>query len=103
MMARMGKNIVKAKWRKDAANIDFLTGIRITGFDKKGLVSEVLTIVYQDFKMNCRSINFETTDGVFEGRIMLYVQNLDVLHELLERLKSVEGIQSVNRIDSYRS
>ena len=103
MMARMGKNIVKAKWRKDAANIDFLTGIRITGFDKKGLVSEVLTIVYQDFKMNCRSINFETTDNVFEGRIMLYVQNLDVLHELLERLKSVEGIQSVNRIDSYRS
>ena len=34
---------------------------------------------------------------------MLYVQNLDVLHELMERLMSVEGIRSVNRIDSYRS
>ena len=103
MMARMGKNIVKAKWRKDAANIDFLTGISISGFDRIGLLSEVLSIVYQNFKMNCRSINFETIDGVFEGKIMLYVQNLDTLHELLERLRGVDGIQHVGRINSYRS
>jgi GTP pyrophosphokinase len=103
MMARMGKNIVKAKWRKDAADIDFLTGINLSGFDRIGLVSEVLSIVYQDFKMNCRAINFETTDGVFEGKIMLYVHNLDILHELLERLKGVDGIQDVERINSYRS
>ncbi|MBP5613178.1 MAG: bifunctional (p)ppGpp synthetase/guanosine-3',5'-bis(diphosphate) 3'-pyrophosphohydrolase [Bacteroidales bacterium] len=101
MMARMGKNIVKAKWRKDAEDIDFLTGIKLTGFDRKGLVSELLTIVYQDFKINCRSINFETSEGTYEGRIMLYVPNLNLLHELMERLKKVEGIETVKRINSY--
>ena len=100
MMAKMGKNIVKAKWRKDETNIDFLTGLRITGFDKKGVVNEILTIIYQDFKINCRSINFETTEGVFEGSIMLYIQNLGVLKELIERLESVEGVQKVSRINS---
>lgn len=102
LMSKMGKNIVKAKWRKDELNIDFLTGIRLTGFDKKGLVNNVLTIVYQDFKINCRSINFETTEGVFEGTIMLYIQNLSLLNELIEKLKTVDGIQKVERINSYR-
>ncbi|MBO4282588.1 MAG: bifunctional (p)ppGpp synthetase/guanosine-3',5'-bis(diphosphate) 3'-pyrophosphohydrolase [Bacteroidales bacterium] len=101
MMAKMGKNIVKAKWNKDAQNIDFLTGIRINGFDKKGLVNEVTNILYQDFKVNCRSINFETSEGLFEGSIMLYVQNLTILNELIDRLKKVDGIQGVARINSY--
>lgn len=101
MMAKMGKNIVKAKWSKDAQNIDFLTGIRINGFDKKGLVSEVMQILYQDFKVNCRSIHFETSEGVFEGSIMLYVQNLSTLNELIDRLRKVEGIRNVERINSY--
>lgn len=102
MMAKMGKNIVKAKWRKDALNIDFLTGIKIIGFDKKGLLNEVLTIVYQDFSVNCRSLNFETTEGVFEGSIMLYVPNLSILRDLIDKLKSIDGIQRVDRINSYR-
>lgn len=99
LMAKMGKNIVKAKWRKDETNIDFLTGIKISGFDKKGLLNDVLTIIYKDFQINCRSINFETTEGVFEGSIMLYIHNLGVLQELIEKLKMVDGIQKVDRIN----
>lgn len=102
MMARMGKNIVKAKWRRDETHIDFLTGIKLTGFDRIGLVSDVLAIVYQEFKMNCRSIKFETSENVFEGTIMLYVQHLDTLHDLMKRLKEVDGIDGVERISTYR-
>jgi GTP pyrophosphokinase len=45
-----------------------------------------------------RSISFDTDDGIFEGKIMVYVHNIEQLDRLIEELKSQQGIFSVSRI-----
>ncbi|MDR0367699.1 MAG: RelA/SpoT family protein [Bacteroidales bacterium] len=101
LSARYGDRIVKAKWRADEQNAEFLAGISIKGFDVKGLVSTITGIIYKDFEVNCRSIAFETSEGLFEGVIMLYIQNVEHLNKLIERLKLIDGIEKVERINSY--
>ncbi len=101
LMASKGDKIVKAKWRNEQKHVDFLAGIKIKGFDYKGLVNNVTGVIYQDFQINCRSMNFESSEGLFEGTIMLYIQNVDHLQRLIEKLKTIEGIKKVERITSY--
>ncbi|MCL1788509.1 MAG: TGS domain-containing protein, partial [Defluviitaleaceae bacterium] len=62
--ARYGNRIVKAKWRADEENAEFLAGISIKGFDDKGLVSNITGIIYKDFEVNCRSIEFVSSEGL---------------------------------------
>jgi GTP pyrophosphokinase len=101
LSARYGNRIVKAKWRIDEKNAEFLAGISIKGFDNKGLVSNITGIIYKDFEVNCRSVQAETSEGLFEGTIMLYIQNVEHLNKLIARLKLISGIEKVERIHSY--
>jgi len=101
LSARYGDRIVKAKWRADEENAEFLAGISIKGFDTKGLVSNITGIIYKDFEVNCRSIEFVSSEGLFEGTIMLYIQNVEHLNKLKDRLKLVSGVEKVERINSY--
>jgi GTP pyrophosphokinase len=45
-----------------------------------------------------RSISFETNDGIFEGTIMVFVQDTNHLTELIKKLKKVLGVVKVFRI-----
>jgi len=101
LMARKGDKIVKAKWRNEQQNVDFLAGIKIKGFDYKGLVNNITGVIYQDFQINCRSMKFESSEGLFEGTIMLYIHNVEHLQKLIEKLKTIDGIKQVERINSY--
>jgi GTP pyrophosphokinase len=101
LSSRYGDRIVKAKWRIDEKNAEFLAGVSIKGFDNKGLVSNITGIIYKDFEVNCRSIQFISSEGLFEGTIMLYIQNIEHLNKLKERLKLVTGVEKVERINSY--
>lgn len=101
LMAKRGDKIVKAKWRNEEEHVDFLAGIRIKGFDYKGLVNNITAVIYQDFQINCRSISFESSEGLFEGTIMLYIHNVEHLQKLIEKLKTIEGIKKIERITSY--
>ena len=101
LSARYGDRIVKAKWRADEKNAEFLAGLSIKGFDDKGLVSNITGIIYKDFEVNCRSIHFVSSENLFEGTIMLYIQNVEHLNRLKERLKLVTGVEKVERINSY--
>ena len=38
-------------------------------------------------------------NGIFEGYIDLYVNSKDVLEKILKKLTTIEGIESVSRID----
>ena len=100
LSARYGNKIVKAKWRIDEKNAKFLAGIAIKGFDDRGLLNNITGIIHNDFDVNCRSAHFETSEGLFEGTIMLYIQNVEHLNKLMERLRHVQGIEKVERINS---
>lgn len=99
LMANYGYRIVKAKWNSQK-ELAFLTGLHITGIDDVGLINKITTVISSDFKVNMRSITVDTEDGIFEGSIMVYVNNTKHLDNLIIKLREVVGVSSVTRFDS---
>lgn len=99
LMANYGYRIVKARWTNQQ-ELAFLTGLRITGIDEVGLINKLTTVISNDFKINIRSITVDSDNGIFEGQLMLYVNDTGHLDTLIRNLKQVKGVTAVNRFDS---
>jgi len=99
LMSKYAYRIVKTRWTKQH-EIAFLTGIKLTGIDDVGLVNKITNIITGQMNLNMRSISFDSSDGVFEGRIMVYVHDTAELEDLSARLTALDGILEVGRFDS---
>jgi GTP pyrophosphokinase len=99
LLSKYGYRVVKAKWTK-ASEVSFLAGIRITGLDDIGIISGISTVISGDLKVNMRSISVVSNDGMFEGDIMVYVNDTKHLETLMRKLKEVRGVLKVSRFDS---
>ncbi len=96
-MSKYGNRIIKAKWRENE-NITFLAGIRIIGFDRKGLLQELTKVISEEWNLNLRGLVMESSEGVFKGSLMVYISTADKLNKLIESIKAIDGIEKVLRI-----
>lgn len=96
-MSKYGHHIVKAKWRENE-NISFLAGIKIRGIDRKGLLQEMARVISEVWNINIRSLAMESSEGTFEGTMMVYISNADNLSHLMDNISKIEGIESVKRL-----
>ncbi len=96
-MSRFGNRIIKTKWRK-GQNIAFLSGIKLKGFDRKGIIKEMMDVITSQMDLNIRSLNIETKNNVFTGTLMLYIQSVRTLNNLIEQLRQIDQMESVERI-----
>ncbi|WP_336516304.1 bifunctional (p)ppGpp synthetase/guanosine-3',5'-bis(diphosphate) 3'-pyrophosphohydrolase [Pollutibacter soli] len=99
LMANFGHRVVKTKWAKNK-EISFLTGLKITGLDDVGVISKITNLISGDLKININAITVEAADGIFHGNIRLYVHDKDELDKLVQRLKQLQGINTVERYDA---
>ena len=99
LMSNYAYRIVKARWFGDQ-QIAFLAGIKMTGMDDVGVVNNITKIISSELKVNIRSLNIESNDGLFEGMIMLFVHDTEHLTTLIKKLKKLPGIIKVSRIDA---
>lgn len=99
LLSHYGHRVVKTKWAKNK-EISFLSGVRITGLDDVGVIKKITNIISDTLNMNMRSISIDSQDGIFEGTIMVYVHDKDEFDHLCEQLSSLEGIITVERIET---
>ena len=97
LMSTYGNSAVKAKW-KETPTVQFLTGIKINGIDKIGLVNDITKVISTELNVNIRSLEIRSHDGLSEGIIMLYLSNTDHLKNLINKLQNVDGVRKVQRI-----
>ncbi len=88
--------IMTAKWI-DSSQQDFKSVIKLAGIDNLGLVSEITKEISKSMNVNIRNINFESSGGLFTGRITVFVKNNSILNTLIVRLKKISGIDKVTR------
>ncbi|OWY21629.1 bifunctional (p)ppGpp synthetase/guanosine-3',5'-bis(diphosphate) 3'-pyrophosphohydrolase [Sphingobacteriales bacterium UPWRP_1] len=91
--------VVSVKWGKSASDPLFLASLRINGIDDIGLVNKITNIISGELKINMRSISLNARDGIFEGEIHIFIKDNMQLKQLTKKLKEVEGVYSVNRIN----
>lgn len=99
MLANYAYRVVKAKWTNQEL-ISFLAAVKVTGSDRVGMVNSITKIISDELNVNMRALSFESHDGVFEGKIMLFVHDTRHLTELMNKLRQVEGIVNVTRFDT---
>lgn len=99
LLSNYAYRVVKAKWTSQEL-ISFLSGIKITGIDEVGLVNNITKIISSELNVNMRSISFDTNDGTFEGTVMVFVHDTNHLTELMKKLRKVNGVLTVNRVDN---
>lgn len=99
LLANYGHRVVKTKWAKNK-EISFLTGLRIIGIDDVGVVNKITNIISGELKINIAALTIESTEGLFQGTIKVYVHDKDELELLVDKIKSLNGIQRVDRFDT---
>ena len=45
-----------------------------------------------------RAFSVQSHDGVFEGTISIYVQDIESLNSLFDNIRKIRGIESVKRL-----
>ncbi len=101
LMSSHGNLIVSANWTRHKI-LSFLAGIKIKGIDKIGIVNSITNVISHDLNANIRKIAVETHDGIFEGSIELYVHDTKHLNNLIMNLFKINGVVSVNRIETIK-
>ena len=99
LLSHHGNRVVKAKWTSQH-EVAFLTGLKIRGTDRVGLINDVTKIISEELKVNMSSMSIHTDSGIFDGEIMVYVNDTRHLEQLIDKLRSVEGVVKVSRFDS---
>lgn len=99
LMSNYGYRVVKAKWTSQQ-EIAFLVGLKIEGTDRIGIINDISTVISNELKVNMRSFNIDTENGIFIGRIKLYVNDTIHLKLLMQKLEKVSGVELVARYDT---
>ncbi len=99
LLANYGHRVVKTKWAKNK-EISFLTGLKIIGLDDVGVVHKITNVISGELRINIAGLTIESREGIFEGTIKVFVHDKEELEELVQRLKSLDGIQTVDRFDT---
>lgn len=97
LMSNYAYRILKANWQSQRIK-ERLTALKVTGIDDVGIVNEMTKVITEVHGVNMKSISFETEDGLFEGKIELYVYDTEQLEALILKFEQIEGVRSVTRI-----
>ena len=98
LISKYGYEIVRTKWTRQH-QIAFLTGLKLTGIDDVGVMQKITNVISGDLKVNMQSITIDTKDGIFEGIIKVFVKDTIHLNELMEKMRALDGILSVERFE----
>jgi guanosine-3',5'-bis(diphosphate) 3'-pyrophosphohydrolase len=100
LFSQYGYRIMRARWASEDSKSNFLASIAVSGIDSVGMVSSITNVISKELKVNMQSISFDSKDGVFEGKINLYITDVRHLESLMVKLKSITGLDNVKRINA---
>ena len=98
MQSQYAYRIMSAKWI-DSSQQAHKVLLKLTGMDNVGLVNEVTKVISSTMQVNIHRLNISGEDGIFEGQITVGIKNNDQLKKLIEKLKKIDGIEKVERLN----
>ncbi len=96
LQSNFAYRIMPAKW-VDSSQEEFKATIILSGIDNMGLVNQVTRIISNNMLVAIHSIKFDSNDGVFTGQITLGVKNRNLLKNVIQNLRKINGIEKVTR------
>jgi GTP pyrophosphokinase len=67
--------------------------------DDVGVINKITNLISGELKININALTVEAKEGLFQGNIKVYVHDKEELELLVQRLKQLSGIHSVDRFE----
>lgn len=93
-----GAQICAAKWDTHRVQ-SFMETIEIQGIDHFGVFIRVLTILSTDFHINLHHVDVTAEDGIFKGKLGIFIYDKQELNDLFTALKTIPEIISARRLE----
>lgn len=93
-----GNRILATEWDTHK-ELSFLVYIYLRGIDSMGLLNEVTQVISRQLNVNIRKLAIETNDGIFEGKIQLWIHDVEDVKTICNNLKKIQNIKQVNRVE----
>jgi GTP pyrophosphokinase len=97
LRSKYAYRVLKAKWESQTLK-EFEVGISFTGIDSMGILHSLTSLITSNLVINIKSLNIDTEDGFFDGKIEALVHDTRHLDDLMLKMKKIEGIKTVERI-----
>ena len=95
-----GNRLLAVEWETGKA-LNFPVNVYIKGIDGIGVLNQVTQVISQQLNVNIHKLNIESNNGIFEGRIQLYVHDVDDVNTICTNLKKIDHIKKVTRIENF--
>jgi GTP pyrophosphokinase len=89
---------IKLNWN-NAGSISFLQIIKISSIERPGIINKIVHDISGEMNVNIKSLNFSSNHGLTKGEIKLFVKDTHTLHDLIRKIKSIDGVTQVKRMD----
>ncbi|MFY8137035.1 MAG: RelA/SpoT family protein [Flavobacteriales bacterium] len=99
LMSKYAYRVIKARW-SNKEMVQFEVGLKFSGIDDVGLVQKITNIISTDMNVNMKAISFEANNGIFQGKVVVLVHDTEHLNSLMDQLKAVDEVLTVDRIES---
>lgn len=99
LRAQYDYRVIPAKW-VNAESFQNRVKIEIEGLDRMGMINDITTVISSSMEMDMKSMSIESNNGIFTGNINLEVKNKSQLEETFKKLKDINGVSKVRRLQS---
>ncbi|WP_439185155.1 RelA/SpoT family protein [Carboxylicivirga taeanensis] len=97
MHTKFGYRIVKAQWTS-GSDTSYQATLKITGVDDIGIVTNISQVISKELKIKIRSMSIDSHEGIFEGTLTVFVDNINSLTALIRKIKNIRGVYTVSRV-----
>ena len=84
---------------KTEGKIVLAAAVEIKGIDHKGMNFDEAMVITDELDINIHRVTVTADEGIFDGSIELRVHDRSDVKLIMDRLKKVDGIQEVMRIN----
>ncbi len=88
--------VITTRWSGKLGQ-QFGATLRIIGHDDIGIVTNITSIINKEKDVTLRSISINSNDNIFQGFLIVGVNDTTTLNNLIKKLKTVKGVKDVQR------
>lgn len=100
LKSSFGNRLLAVQWETGKA-LNFPVNLYVKGIDGIGILNKVTEVISGQLNVNIHKLHIESNDGIFEGRIQLFVHDVDDVNTICNNLKKIENIKRVTRIENF--
>lgn len=97
LMNRYPYRTIKAAWSEIVGGNQFAVPLSIIGNDDIGIVNNITSLITKEKSVSLRRIAIDSNDGLFQGRLVVGVNDTVSLNNLIKKITAIKGVKDVRR------